>query len=363
VVSSRVFVLSETTLVDRPCQHWTYNLNTLYVPSKQSTNGPMQAHMNLNRLAYFTAVVDTGSFTAAAARLGITKAVVSQQVARLEEELGTRLLVRTTRRVEPTDAGRAFHVRCVVILRQSEDAFVEMGRGAESPTGTLRLTAPLDYGTAVVVPALAEFTRRYPACRAELSLSDKTIDLASGQLDMAIRVGWLEDSSFVARRIGSFQQFLVCAPSFAGALSRVRKPEDLQALPFIANTALRKPLDWKFSRPNAQPRAVRGRSTFAIDTTPAVHAAVLAGAGLSVLPDYVVHADVALGRLLHVLPGWSLPTGGIHAVFPAARLRPAKVSAFLDLLTDQEKRTEAASSATSSRTADAPLGRRAGKRS
>jgi DNA-binding transcriptional LysR family regulator len=323
----------------------------------------MQAHMNLNRLAYFTAVIDAGSFTAAAARLGITKAVVSQQVARLEEELGTALLVRTTRRVEPTEAGRAFHIRCVAILRQSEDAFVDIGRAAESPTGTLRLTAPLDYGAAVVAPALAEFTRRYPACRAALSLSDKTIDLVSGQLDMAVRVGWLEDSSFVARRIGSFRQLLVCAPSFAGALSGVRKPEDLQTLPFVANTALREPLDWKFSRPKAQPRSVRGRSTFAIEATPAVHAAVLAGAGLSVLPDYVVHADVALGRLLHVLPEWSLPSGGIHAVFPAARLRPAKVTAFLELLTDHERRTAAASSATSSRTAAASLARRAGRRS
>src|SRR5438874_13302726 len=114
---------------------WAYN----------RTGGPLQAHLNLNRLAYFTAVIDTGSFTAAAARLGITKAVVSQQVARLEGELETTLLVRTTRRVEPTEAGRAFHARCVVILRESEDAFGDIGRAAESPTGTLRLTAPFVY--------------------------------------------------------------------------------------------------------------------------------------------------------------------------------------------------------------------------
>jgi DNA-binding transcriptional LysR family regulator len=138
--------------------------------------------------------------------------------------------------------------------------------------------------------------------------------------------------------MSSFQQLLVCAPSLADAVSRVGKPEDLQALPFVANTALRQPLDWEFSRHKTERRAVRVRSTFAIDATPAVHAAVLGGAGLAVLPDYLVHADVASGRLLHVLPGWSLPSGGIHAVFPAARFRPAKVSAFLELLTDQEKR-------------------------
>src|SRR5437764_14913356 len=100
--------------------------------ANNQTDGPMQAHLNLNRLAYFTAVIDTGSFTAAAARLGITKAVVSQQVARLEDELGTTLLVRTSRRVEPTEAGRAFHARCVVILRGAEEAFVHLGRAREA---------------------------------------------------------------------------------------------------------------------------------------------------------------------------------------------------------------------------------------
>src|SRR3954464_15628110 len=108
----------------------------------------MRGHMNLNRLAYFAAVIDAGSFTAAAARLGITKAVVSQQVARLEEELETTLLVRTTRRVAATEAGRAFHARCVVILREAEDAFAGMTQASASPTGTLRITAPLDYGAA-----------------------------------------------------------------------------------------------------------------------------------------------------------------------------------------------------------------------
>lgn len=298
----------------------------------------MPKPINLNRLAYFAAVIDAGSFTAAAARLGITKAVVSQQVARLEEELGATLLVRTTRQVAPTEAGRAMYARCVVILRESEDAFAEVGRAAAAPTGTLRLTASFDYGTAVVVPTLAEFTRRYPACRVALSLSDKTLDLGSGQLDMAIHVGWLEDSSLVARRIGSFRQLLVCAPSLVDALSGVREPDELEDHPFVANTALREPLSWAFSRRETERRVVWARSSFAIDATPAVHAAVLAGAGLSVLPDFLVHSDLVAGRLFHVLPAWNLPIGGIHAVVPAARFRPTKVSAFVELLTDAEKR-------------------------
>ncbi|TIT45536.1 MAG: LysR family transcriptional regulator, partial [Mesorhizobium sp.] len=125
--------------------------------------------MNLNRLAYFAAVVDAGSFTRAAERLGITKAVVSQQVARLERDVGTTLLIRTTRRVHPTEAGRTFHARCLLVLQQAEDAFDELAQAATEPTGTLRITAPNDYGTSAVVPVVAAFSARYPACRVELT--------------------------------------------------------------------------------------------------------------------------------------------------------------------------------------------------
>ena len=121
--------------------------------------------INLNRLAYFAAVVDAGSFTAAAGRLGITKAVVSQQVARLEEEVGTTLLVRTTRKVRPTEAGRVFHARCASILREAEDAFGELSQVATTPTGTLRITAPFDYGISRVVPAITQFADKFPLAK------------------------------------------------------------------------------------------------------------------------------------------------------------------------------------------------------
>lgn len=290
--------------------------------------------MNLNRLAYFAAVVDSGSFTRAAERLGITKAVVSQQVAQLERDLGTSLLVRTTRRVHPTEAGRMFHARCVMILREAEDAFDELAQAAAAPTGTLRITAPNDYGTAVVVAAYAA---RYPHCRVELTLEDQTVDLASGQIDMAIRVGWLVDSSLQARKIGSFRQCLVGAPAFADRIAAARDPDELVTLPFIANMALREPLLWQFSRGDLDRRAVRLQASIAIDTTPGVLAAVLAGGGLSVLPDFLVADDLA-GRLIHILPQWQLPSGGIHTVYPAARFRPPKVTAFVEMLIAAQRR-------------------------
>lgn len=292
----------------------------------------MSKNLNLNRLAYFAAVVDTMSFTRAADRLGITKAVVSQQIAQLEREIGTTLLVRTTRSVHPTDAGRIFHARCVTILREAEDAFGELAQSAAEPTGTIRITAPHDYGTAVVVPAIAAYSARYPACRVELRLSDESVDLVSGHVDLAIRVGWLLDSSLQARKIGSFEQLLVGPPALADRIAEAKDPDDLSRLPFIANMALREPLQWQFSRGNLDQRMVRMTAAIGIDATPGVLSAVRAGAGLSVLPDFLVADDLASGRLNVVLPEWRLPSGGIYTVYPAARFRPPKVKAFVEML-------------------------------
>ncbi len=292
--------------------------------------------INLNRLAYFVAVVDAGSFTGAAAVLGITKTVVSQQVARLEADLQTSLLLRTTRRVEPTEAGRLLHARAVNILREAEDAFGEVTEVTASPTGTLRIAAPNDFGTLTIAPLLSKFRRTYPACTVDLILSDAKIDLIAHHVDVSIRVGWLEDSSQQARRIGMFRQLLVAAPDVARALS-LDVPDDLALQPFIANGALREPLVWHFSRGDAERRTVRMLSAMTIDATPAVLAATLAGSGLTVLPDFLIGEQLKSGALVEVLPEWSLPSGGIHAVFPAARFRPAKVTAFVAMLAAEMK--------------------------
>jgi DNA-binding transcriptional LysR family regulator len=293
--------------------------------------------INLNRLAYFAAVADAGSFTRAAERLGVTKAVVSQQVARLEAELKTSLLSRTTRRVEPTEAGRLLHARCVMILREAEDAFGEIARSNAEPTGVLRITAPSDYGAATIAPLAAAFSRRYPACSVNLLLSDARLDLVANQIDLSVRVGWLDDSGLQARRIGSFRQLLVAAPEIAARLT-AEEPEELAAWPFIANGALKEPLVWRFARGDFESRMVRMRQALAINATPAVLAAALVGGGLAVLPDFQVVEHLASGRLMHILPAWTLPAGGIHVVYPTARFRPPKVSAFVAMLVEEARR-------------------------
>lgn len=292
---------------------------------------------NLRRLVYFVAVVETGSFTAAAERLGITKAVVSQQVARLEQEFQISLLFRTTRKVQTTEAGLSFYRRCTLILRDAEDAFDELSEAVSEPSGTLRLTAPFDYGMSVVVAAIAAFTQRYPNCKVDAVLSDQTLDMMSSNIELAIRVGWLTDSNLQARKIGTFRQLLVASPSMQSQIQRLSDPQDLIDLSFIANSALREPLRWNFFLNENERRSVSVQASIFLDATLAVREAVLEGAGLSVLPDYTIANDLATGRLIQVLPQWSLPAGGIYAVFPSARFRPAKVRSFVDLLVSKEQ--------------------------
>lgn len=298
---------------------------------KANNAGPINL-ANLKRMAYFAAVVEAGGFTAAAERLGITKAVVSQQVARLEADFGAQLLTRTTRRVVPTEAGRSFYERCAVILREAGDAFDELAGVSTEPTGTLRLTAPLDYGLTTVVGVVVEFSRAYPQCKVEMNLSDQFLDLHAGEAELAIRVGWLTDLELQARQIGSFRQLLVATPEWARRLDPALGPEQVTALPFVANSALKTPEEWDFTNVGGPQRRVKVQAAIRLDATMAVREAVCQGAGVSVLPDYAVATELSQGRLVQLLPEWTLASGGVHVVYPAARFRPAKVRRFVEML-------------------------------
>jgi DNA-binding transcriptional LysR family regulator len=294
--------------------------------------------LNLNRLIFFTAVIEAGSFTEAADRLGVAKAAVSHQIARLEEELGVTLLLRTTRRLHATDEGNLFYERCVHILRQAESAYGEMSLRRAEPSGTLTLTAPLDYGTAVVAPTIAAYIQAYPQMRVDVIFDDDVSDLIADRIDLSIRVGWLADSSHQARRLGTFEQILAATPEVAARIPAGLTPTDAVNLPWIANGALKNGLRWTFSRGQTEAVTVEIRPIMTADKTPAAYACMLAGIGVSVFPDYMAEADMRAGKLVRLFPEWTLPRGGVHAVFPPARFRPAKARAFLDMLVVAERR-------------------------
>ncbi|MDX8438904.1 LysR family transcriptional regulator [Mesorhizobium australafricanum] len=292
--------------------------------------------LNLNRLIYFTTVVETGSFTAAAARLDVAKAVVSHQVGKLEAELGATLLQRTTRRVTATEEGRRFYDRAAIILREAEAAYGDVSQSAGRPTGTLRLTASLDYGAKIVAPTIAEYLRKYPKVKVEAIFDDAISNLVDEQIDLGIRIGWLADSSNQARRLGTLQQFVVATPKLAAGLPADVSPKIAKSLPWVGNAQLRGTGQWLFSKDGETVLAELNQVVIC-DKTPAVQACVIAGIGLGVFPDFAVEDDIAAGRLVRVFADWNLPSGGIHAVYPPARFRPAKVRAFVDLLAAAER--------------------------
>jgi DNA-binding transcriptional LysR family regulator len=223
-----------------------------------------------------------------------------------------------------------------MILREVEDAFGEIAQSNAEPMGVLRIAAPNDYGTYTIAPLAAAFTQRYPSCTVELVLSDTKVDIIANQIDVSIRVGWLTDSTLQARRIAAFRQLLVATPEVASLITS-NIPDDLATAPFIANSALREPLVWQFNKGDFNRRTVRMRPAMTTNTTPAAMSATLAGGGVSVLPDFLAAEYIKSGRLVHILPLWDLPSGGIHTIYPAARFRPPKVRAFVSMLVEANK--------------------------
>ncbi|WP_159667555.1 LysR family transcriptional regulator [Andreprevotia sp. IGB-42] len=294
------------------------------------------AAINLNRLLVFVTVVEAGSLTAAATRLGLAKTMVSTHMQRLEHEVGTSLLVRTTRRLGLTEAGEAFYEASRRIVREVEAAVDAAAQDSSAPRGTLRITAPIDYGATVVAPVCVALRQRYPDLKIELLAGDRLFDLVGEGIDVAIRIGNLPDSNHQAVRIAGFNDVLVASPALLQHRSVPATPAALADWPFIALSVLPQPLNWAFSHQDTAARqTVRFAAGFSANTAYGVRAAALAGGGLAMLPDFAVRDDLASGALVALLPQWQAPVGGIHAVFPAARHRPRKVRVLIDALRAQ----------------------------
>ncbi|WP_345815946.1 LysR family transcriptional regulator [Paraburkholderia sp. PREW-6R] len=288
--------------------------------------------VNLNRLTVFVAVVEAGSLTAAAGRLGLAKAMVSAHIQRLEREVGASLLVRTTRQLKVTESGRAFYDASCRILQATEEALSAVS-GASAPVrGTLRVSAPNDYGTLVVTPALVELRAAYPELDVELICNDRYVDLIAEGIDIAIRLGRLADSNYRAVRIGGLVKWLVASPAFVEKWGKPRSPATLAKWPFIVQSVLPHPLTLDLQRANGGTKSVRCSGALVVNTADAARAAVLAGGGFGLLTDFSIAADVGAGRLVRLLPDWATAPAGIHAVYPPTSYPSAKVRALIGVL-------------------------------
>ncbi|TFH88582.1 LysR family transcriptional regulator [Billgrantia azerbaijanica] len=285
--------------------------------------------LDLNGLPIFLALVEMGSFTAAAERLGCTKSRVSLQIRQLEERLGVTLFQRTTRRVQPTQAGETLYRECQPLLAGLQEALATAEGDAHQLRGELRLAAPEDYAARVLGPAVVAFAQRHSELHIELRSGDRVSDLLQEGTDLAFRLGWLKDSTLRSRQLGEFQQHVVAAPHYLARHGTPAHPEALAEHAWVAFTPLASPLTWTF-RCGHESYRVQMNARLAANSTATLSALLAAGGGLSVLPESHAEGEIRAGRLVRVLPEWSLPSGGVHAVYPPGRHPPARVRAFMD---------------------------------
>jgi len=285
---------------------------------------------DLNALLVFAAVAENGGFTAAAERLGLTKSRVSTVVRRLEETAGTSLFSRTTRRVSLTEAGRRLHEHAQPLLRGLVDALAAAGRDDGPLRGGLRISTSIDHAVQFLAPTVAAFAQLHPALQVDLRASDRIVDLVAEGVDVAIRIGWLRDSSMRATKLGEFEQWVVASPGYLEAAGTPKRPPDLAAHEWVALTLLPAPLTWKFTSRRGRVETVRMSARVRTDSAAALRALVLGGAGIGATVRLSVEDDVRAGRLVRLLPEWQLPRGGIHAVYPPGRHVPARVRAFVE---------------------------------
>ncbi|MDU6452617.1 MAG: LysR substrate-binding domain-containing protein [Enterobacter hormaechei] len=280
--------------------------------------------LNLQRTAMFIAVADTGSFTAAAEAMGLTKAVVSFHIRQLEEELGVTLLLRTTRRLTLTEAGKLFHQRSVMLLRDAERLQDDVRANHAGLTGELRITTTPEYGSQVVVPLLAEFSQLHPDLRVRHVSSSLHADLIAERFDVAIRLGTLADSRYHAALMTSFTILPVAVDSL----------EQLAEADWIIHERLTSPLRWQVRGVDRHPVSfeIRKAPRLYADSAQALMAFALAGCGVALLPEWLVRNALDAGKLVSLLPEYTFAQQGIYAVYPDARHVPAKVRTFIDFM-------------------------------
>lgn len=294
--------------------------------------------MEYNRLgdiSAFLASVKTGSFTAAASSLGLTRSAVGKSIVRLESRMGLRLLNRTTRKLSLTDEGVVVYDRWRQILEDLEEVDAAMAQRKNQPTGTLRLTAPLSFGQRHILPVIDTFLKQWPALRADILFNDRFVDLIEEGIDVAIRIGGLKDDSLILSRTIGWQQFVTCAsPDYLARRGVPETPAALADHDTIFFSGSQRPTPWRFQTQSGL-HLHEGPGRLHIDSSEALREAALSGFGLIHLPTYITADDLQAGKLVEVLKPFRAEPDPIRLIYPSKRHLSPRTRAFIDLLVEQ----------------------------
>lgn len=293
-------------------------------------------------LAAFVRVSDARSFTIAAEQLGLSRSAVGKCVVRLEDNLGVRLLHRTTRSVTLTDEGEAFYERCVRVLADLEEIELDMASRTDQPRGRLRLDVPVSFGRLHVLPVLHRFMEMWPEVVVNVTFTDRYVDLIEEGIDIAIRIGGEEDSQLVGRTLARHRLVTCAAPEYLASHDVPMTPADLADHSCLAFTHGGRPTEWRFRSQVPEDGAetavneqfVRLHGRFCTSNSESLRDAVLAGYGIGQLATFLVGDDLRTGRLRPILESYALDGPPIRVVYPTGRHLSPKVRHFIDLLAE-----------------------------
>ena len=286
----------------------------------------------LKRMAVFATVVDRGSMVAAAEVLGMTASAVSQQIRRLEDSTQVSLLHRTTRKLTLTEAGATFYQSCAQVLALAQQAEQRLAELRDAPVGELRIAAPVGFSGRPISAALAPLLQAHSGLSLKLLFHDEQIDLIEQRVDLAIRVGTLQDSSLVARHIGDSRMLLCAAPSYLARKAPIRHPENLVGQDWLALSVDLPSSALTLHGPGGEVQKLRIESRVSCNNILAVRQFTLAGMGISLQPEQEIREELAAGSLRALLPDWQLPPLGIYLVTPRRDAQPAKVRYAIEAL-------------------------------
>jgi LysR family transcriptional regulator, regulator for bpeEF and oprC len=287
----------------------------------------------LDVVRLFVRIAETGSFSRAARAEGVGQPTASKQVARLEERLGARLLQRTSRSLSLTEEGQAYYEACVRLIGEFEAAESAIGRGRASPTGVIRAALSAGFGRMYVVPRLPEFFGRYPHLAVDLDISERHVNLIEDGLDVAIRIGFLADSTLLARRIGSMSVMTAASPDYLTRFGEPKEPADLERHAAVVFMSGGVPRLWDFKNPSGA-IAIQPKGRVRTNDAEHIRAAVRAGLGIAHNASWLFAPDVASGAVQPLLQDFAPDPYPIHAVYPGGRIVAGKVKVFVDFLAE-----------------------------
>ncbi|MEH6608708.1 MAG: LysR substrate-binding domain-containing protein [Halioglobus sp.] len=286
---------------------------------------------NISAIPVFTCVIEEGSFSKAAGKLGITKSAVSKRISGLEAQLGVKLLQRSTRKLSLTEAGERYFEHAVYALRSAQDAENAATELQKIPQGTLRISAPMSFGRLHVAPIIPLFLKQYPQIQIHMDMSDLSHDVIAEGFDIALRGGDLPDSSLIARKLAPIHSVLCASEEYIAQHGMPKTPQELMWHNCILYTYHTTMNEWIFIR-NGEEGRVRISGNYQVNNSEALHESLLQGLGIGRLPTFVAGADIVSGKLIPVLPDYAMPHKAIYAVFPEKQYMPEKVRVFIDFM-------------------------------